>query len=176
MATACLDQLPQDPPCRDWMEEEADRQRIAENKYWKSVIEQRKPVATLPFKYRVTRDRPDPPVLVFGFPRTRQQLFEYARKHDLRNADYPDELVEPDICLSPSVMRLREVADEPYLSITSIFSPTESELHIVALYSNYTMGALKCVPADEEDIIKRLQIELGVDERPMWHWDVINNY
>ncbi|KAI0057675.1 hypothetical protein BV25DRAFT_1919995 [Artomyces pyxidatus] len=173
MEPAISDSTPQSSLRRDWMEEEAHRRRIAENKYWQSVIEQRKPLASLPFKYRVTRDRPDPPVLVFGFPRTRQQLFEFARRNDLRNADYPDELVEPDICLSPSVMRLREVADEPYLSITSVFSPTKSELHIVALYSNYTMGALKCVPEDEEDIVMRLQAELGVDERPMWHWDVV---
>ncbi|KAI0057679.1 hypothetical protein BV25DRAFT_1919999 [Artomyces pyxidatus] len=152
-------------------EEEMDCRSLAADKCYESVVAQRKPLARLPFKYRVTKGRPDTPLLAFGFPRTRQQLFEYARKHDLRNEDYPDEPVEPDVCMFPSLTRLRDEADEPYLSIMPIFSPTGLDLHLVTLYTNYTMHVLQCVPEEEEDIIRVLQNELGIDERPMWYWD-----
>ncbi|KAI0057682.1 hypothetical protein BV25DRAFT_1841537 [Artomyces pyxidatus] len=162
------------PAHRSWADEELHRGRLAFEKYCEALVEQRKPLANLPLIYRVTQARPNPPILAFGILRTRQQLFEYTQKHDLRHPDRPDVPLYPMVCMVPSLTRLREEAKEPFLSIIPVFSPGEEDWHVVTLYTNYTMRSLQCTEDDEKDIIMKIQEELGTSERPMWYWDELN--
>ncbi|KAI0057672.1 hypothetical protein BV25DRAFT_1841529 [Artomyces pyxidatus] len=161
---------------RLYNEETMNRRREAFNEYFKTVIEQRKPVAELPRKYVVTRDNPHPPFLAFGFLRTIDQLFAYAQKHGLKDDEDPDEPLTPEFCVFPCLERLREVASEPYLSIVPVFSPTDEEVYVVTLYTNNTMCALQCTDEDEQDILQLLREELEIADPPMWYWDVRNQY
>ncbi|KAI0057674.1 hypothetical protein BV25DRAFT_1361455 [Artomyces pyxidatus] len=176
MATAAHNDSPQDPSPRGWVEEELHRRRLSFNKHWALLTEQRKPQVTLPSKYQMTRDNPDPPILAYGIFRTRDQLFDYAKKHDLRAPHAPDAPMDPKYCIPPCLERLRVQTDEPYLSIIPIWSPTEDDWHVVTLYTNHTMHLLRCIDADEQDILRILREELGTDGPPMWYWDECNEW
>ncbi|KAI0057671.1 hypothetical protein BV25DRAFT_1994828 [Artomyces pyxidatus] len=161
-----------------WRVEERERRRKAFAEYFTTVCEQRKPLTTLPRKYQITKDHPDPPTIAFGFLTTRAQLFAYAQRHQLRDESYPDEPLQLDFCLRPTLAYLSDLISEPYLSFIPAFSPTGDveDAYVVALYTNYTMRALKCCAEDEAEMIQMLQTELETSEPPMWYWDGCNPY
>ncbi|KAI0057673.1 hypothetical protein BV25DRAFT_1919993 [Artomyces pyxidatus] len=167
------------PPTDDnpnWRTEQRERRRRDFAEYFRRVCEQRTPLSTLPRKYQITQAHPRPPTLAFGLLRTRAQLFAYAQRLRLRHDARPNAPLDIEICLVPTLDRLSELIGEPYLSIIPAFSPTSADEYVVALYTNYTMRALKCSEEDEAEMVQMLQTELATGERPMWYWDGSNPY
>ncbi|KAI0054318.1 hypothetical protein BV25DRAFT_1922800, partial [Artomyces pyxidatus] len=133
--------------------------------YFRSIIQRRKPTLNLPPEHELTKINRNPPRLMYGFQLSREQIFAYAQSRQLPPTNPSLGPLTAQRCLFPTLKRLRELTDEPWLCFSPSFPPGQPEMFVVTLYTNYTIDVLQCEEEDEKDIIRILRQELGIDEQ-----------
>ncbi|KAL6298340.1 hypothetical protein BKA93DRAFT_754238 [Sparassis latifolia] len=137
------------------------------------------PTTELPDKYNpfLRKDvKPKPPVLQYGIAVKFNQLRSYANEKNL---------LEPAARKRGVPLSSLSVMPIVYEAIHGLEVACNARLHwaipwiagyngMVVLYSNYSIFWEQLEEEHEQEVIKILQEELGVTEKPMWYWDISN--
>ncbi|KAI0047371.1 hypothetical protein FA95DRAFT_1559216 [Auriscalpium vulgare] len=130
------------------------------------MTERRKPLEQLTPEFDPLLTK-SPPKLCYGFVVEVDRLLEYALAEDVLPEDFKP---KSRYTALPYVLdRLNELTGtrlrlcEPWLRVGDQF--------VLTIYTNYSMHRKHYSDDYDELIVEVLQEELGIEERPMWHWD-----
>ncbi|GBE88057.1 hypothetical protein SCP_1202860 [Sparassis crispa] len=153
----------------------------AEREIWLKRAKARLPAPTteLPDKYNfmtLPDGSPDPPSIQYGIAVKFDKLLSYAKQKNLLEPAACKRGVAltslSDMSIISDVIETLEVACNARLHWSIPWVPDYNGM--IALYSNYTMFWEQLEEEHEQEVIKILQEELGVTEKPMWYWDISN--